>query len=318
MSAPGHSALSVVVAIVSDTTAERADAASLARCLEALSKQIDAPPMEIIVPHLPEVDGIEAVQQRFSQVRFIPVTNLHVSSRKGGGREHHDVLRARGLSAARGELVGLLEDHAIPDERWSANVVAAHGKPYAAIGGAIENGIDRPLNWAVYFCDFGRYQNPLPSGESSFASDANVIYKRSALESIRSVWEQSFREVVVNEALRFRGEKVALQPDVIVYQNRQGLRLSTALQERFVWGRSYAATRSALLGNSQRLIYSLLAPLLPAILLLRMADTAWKRRRHFGKFLTALPFSVLLVTFWSLGEGVGYVTARARGAGVPS
>ncbi len=26
---------------------------------------------------------------------------------------------------------------------------------YAAIGGAIENGINRPLNWAVYYCDFG-------------------------------------------------------------------------------------------------------------------------------------------------------------------
>ena len=45
-------------------------------------------------------------------------------------------------------------------------MVVAHREYYAAIGGAIENGVDRPLNWAVYYSDFGRYQNPFQSGES--------------------------------------------------------------------------------------------------------------------------------------------------------
>ena len=37
-------------------------------------------------------------------------------------------------------------------------IVDMHQKyPYAAIGGAIENGIDQLLNWAVYFCNFGGY-----------------------------------------------------------------------------------------------------------------------------------------------------------------
>jgi hypothetical protein len=319
MTSPQNPVLSVVVAIVSDTTEARAGVGHLATCLEALSHQVDAPPMELIVPYPEHVDGIESLQKQFSHVTFVPVTDLKSSARKGGSREHHDMLRARGLLAAQGDLVALMEDHARPDENWCANIVAAHRVSYAAIGGAIENGIDRPLNWAVYYCDFGKYQNPLPAGESPFASDANISYKRSALESIQTTWEQSFREVIVNGTLMSRGEKVALQPDIIVYQHRSDLRLSQALYERFIWGRSYAATRNALLSPPKRMVYTALSPLLPGILLLRLTVTAWQRRRHFGQFVRALPLIAMLQTSWSLGEGVGYLTGiRSLPCGVPS
>ena len=300
--------LSVVVAIVSDTAEQRAGVGHLAGCLEALSNQVDTLSMELIVPYHENVDGIEGLQSQFPHVTFVPVRDLKTSSRKGGSREHHDTLRARGITAAQGDLIALMEDHARPDENWCTNTIAAHRASYAAIGGAIENGIDRPLNWAVYYCDFGKYENPLPSGESAYASDANVSYKRSVLESVRTTWEQSFREVIVNGTLMSRGEKVALRSDIIVYQHRSDLQLGRALCERFIWGRSYAAARSALLSHSKRLVYAALSPLLPAILMLRMTLMAWKRQRHFGKFLRALHLIALLQICWSLGEGAGYLT----------
>lgn len=300
-------AVSVVVVIVSDTVQRRAASRDLAGCLAALSTQVDAQNIEIIVPHHPDVDALPDLRKQFPAVRFIEVDQEQLS-RTFPGREHHDVLRARGLMAARGELIGLLEDHARPDPHWCANVIAAHRQSYAAIGGAIENDIDRPLNWAVYYCDFGRYQRPLPRGESWYASDANVSYKRRALETVRPLWEQRYSEVIVNEALMARGEKLALDPDVVVYQNRPSLRLGSALRERFVWGRSYARTRITLLRPTRRLAYGLLSPLLPPALLLRMTRTAWTRRRLFGKFLKALPYTVMLLTMWSIGEGLGYLT----------
>jgi hypothetical protein len=294
--------LSVVVVIVSDTT-EAPNAHLLGDCLEALAKQVDAPPFEVIVPHVVGVAGLETVQDRHPWVRFLPVPDVvaHV-----GGREHHDVLRARGLAAARGEIVGLLEDHARPDARWCANVVAAHQQPYAGVGGAIENGLDHPLNWAVYYCDFGRYQNPVPAGETPYASDANVTYKRADLERVRPVWEGAFREVVVNGALKSEGRGIALDPRIVVYQHRRGLNLATALRERFVWGRSYAATRRALLTGPKRFIHAALSPLLPAVLLLRMARTSWDRG-SIRSFVKAVHFTILLLVTWSAGEGIGYL-----------
>jgi len=184
--AEGIPALSVVVAIVSDTTGP-ADATHLAQCLEAFSNQLGDVPVELIVPHLEEVRGLEDVKQRFPHVNFLPVTGLSRAS--AGGREHHDILRAHGLLAARGEYVTLVEDHAKPDPMYCANILSAHLKNDAVIGGAIENSVDRPINWAVYFCDFGKYQNPVPEGDSPFASDANVSYRRSMLDSVRQIWE---------------------------------------------------------------------------------------------------------------------------------
>ena len=56
--------LSVIVAIVSDTTNPRVDPERLAGCLEALSAQVDAPAMEVIVGHLPDFENA-ALQERY-------------------------------------------------------------------------------------------------------------------------------------------------------------------------------------------------------------------------------------------------------------
>jgi hypothetical protein len=302
--------LSVVVAIVSDTTESRSDVSHLTGCLEALAQQIDPPVMEIIVPYHSGVEGIEELKLRDTDVVLVPVDDLKTFTDQGGSREHHDELRAHGLAAARGEIIALLEDVGRPDPSWCARVVEAHQQGYAAVGGAIENGIDHPLNWAVYFCDFGKYQNPVTAGESLFVSDANVSYKGSALESVRPIWQRSFHEPEVNWALTSRGEKLALAPEVIVYQHRSNLRLGSALKERYIWGRSYAATRSSLVG-AKRLLYAVLTPVLPAILLFRITRNVTKKGRTTGAFIKALPLTALLTVIWSWGELIGYLTGSA-------
>ena len=174
----------------------------------------------------------------------------------------------------------------------------------------MENKIDRPLNWSVYYCDYGRYQNPLPAGPSARASDANVAYTRPALESIRSTWEASFHEDQVNGALIASGQRVGLVPEAVVYQNRAKLRLGEALRERFVWGRSYAANRMPGASARQRLVYAALSPILPMILLARMASTSKRKARLFDRFVRARPITAMLVTAWSVGEGIGYLVGH--------
>jgi len=314
---PDKPVLSVVVAIVSDTTG-RPDVSHLDPCLEALTGQSAAAPMEIIVPYHPSVDGIGRMREKYPQVRFVEAARLSTYTGQGGSREHHDELRARGLAEAKGRIVALIEDHGIVAPGWSAAVVEAHSRGFAAIGGAIENGIDRPLNWAVYFCDFLRYQNPLAEGESAIASDANVTYKRAALESIRPVWKEIFHESAVNQALWARGEKVALAPRIVLYQHRLGLGLSAALKERYVWGRSYAATRARLAGLGKRAFWAAFSPALPVLMMARMTLMAFRKRRTFGAYLKALPLTTALIVSWSCGELTGYLTGRANAAGTPA
>jgi hypothetical protein len=228
---------------------------------------------------------------------------------------HHDELRARGLAEANGEIVALIEDHGIATPDWIARRAEAHHYPAAAVGGAIENGIDRPLNWAVYFCDFLCYQNPLPEGETFTISDANLAYKCTALESIRTVWQEVFRESSVNDAMRARGEKLVLAPLAVVSQHRQGLRLRAALQERYVWGGSYAATGAKLAGTRCRLFWAVFAPALPLLMLARMILMAWGTRRTLGAFAEALPLIAALSLSWLCGEFIGCLTGRPHSGG---
>ena len=115
--------LSIIVGLSSDTNARVACANHLAECLVALAAQVDAPPLEVIVPHQEPVLGLDEVKKRFPWVRFLSAPDV---VKRVGGREHHDVLKARAIAASTGDLIGLLEDHELPDERWAASVVAAH------------------------------------------------------------------------------------------------------------------------------------------------------------------------------------------------
>lgn len=306
--------LSVVVAIVSDT-AGHPDTTHLEPCLGALSRQPLASVTEIVVPFYAAVKGITALKAQYPNVNFLEVADLKTYTGRSGSREHHDELRARGLAVAQGQVVALIEDHGIVAPDWSTRLLEAHAGAFAAVGGAIENGIDRPLNWAVYFCDFLRYQNPLQGGETAIVSDANVAYKRTALESIRPIWQEIFHEASVTAALRSRGQELILAPAAVLHQHRQGLRVSLALRERFVWGRSYAATRARLARLSQRIFWAVFAPALPVLMMARMTLMAWKKRRTMSAFLKALPLTSALAVSWSCGEWVGYVTGRANSAG---
>jgi hypothetical protein len=300
--------LAVVITVVSDTS-EAADTSQLEGCLEALQRQADPPPMEVLVTCDARLRGVDKLQQRFPKVNFIAVEKLH-SARSGPSREHHDELRGIGIRNSHAPLVALIEDVGRPDPQWCAQLVKEHAQPYAAVGGAMENGIDRALNWAVYFGDFGRYQNPIPPGPSTYVSDANVCYKREALQRVSDVWAGSYNEARVHTALAERGEVLALSPKVIVYQHRLNLRSGPALLERYVWGRSFAAVRVARVPSSRRAVLALLCPLLPFVLLLRQFQNVVRTKRNQAAFLRALPLTLLLDVVWSCGEFVGYLTGH--------
>ena len=125
MPVPDKPVLSVVVAIVSDTTG-RPDVSHLDPCLEALTRQ--SAPMEIIVPYHPSVDGIGRMREKYPRVQFVEAARLNTYTGQGGSREHHDELRARGLAGAKGRIVALIEDHGVVAPGWAAGVVEAHNR----------------------------------------------------------------------------------------------------------------------------------------------------------------------------------------------
>jgi hypothetical protein len=243
-------------------------------------------------------------------VRFIEIPEAPLP---GLGLEHwqYDRRRAIGLAAARGEVVAMTEDHAIPEDRWCSTIWSVHNQnSYGVIGGSIKHRGAGLFNWAVYYCDFARYQPPFPPAATDYVSDVNVSYKRVVLESCRDVWRDFYHETSVHGKIRDSGDTLYLTPDFSVGYDRGPMSASRVLVERFAWGRVFAGRRAQSVDRMRRLAYVTLSPGLAPLLLVRKFLTLCRRGQSLGPFLAALPFTFLCLLSWSLGEFVGYVTAQ--------
>ena len=296
--------LSVVVALISGKVDD------LRHCLEALHRQGVPVSREILVPFDEAVANVAELGKDFPNVEFIPAESSRTIVQRGGlVREHHDSLRTVGIKRARGRVVALTEDHARVSPDWCAEMVAAIDRyPEAgAVGGAVDCDSDSPVNWAVYFGDFGRYQSPVPEGHSEFVSDANVAYRREALEQVGDGWEEDYHETVVHWAMAREGWRLVMTPRVLVWQRRGKLGLGASLVERYVWGKSFAGGRCHDIPAARRAVFALGTPVIPLLFCWRGWRTASGRGRG-GRFLSVLPLFFLLQCCWAAGEFAGYVT----------
>jgi hypothetical protein len=298
--------LSIVITVVSGE-------ASLRSCLESLMAQVVPEETEVIVPYDQWASEVGNLVREFPQVRF-HFYDDSASSAAIPPRAHslYDRRRAVGLQSARGRIIAMTEDHAVPAANWVKEIHAAHERHNAVIGGAIENAVDRPVNWALYYCDFGRYGRPVAAGEVEYVSDVNVSYKREALNSIREVWGEAYHETTAHWAMRARGETLYLDPRLVVYQNRPTITWREAYRERIEWGRVFAETRVAAVGFGRRLLYAAGAPALPALLMLRVLKHMLRQRRAPWRIIQTAPIAGMLLTGWALGELIGYVAGAPQ------
>lgn len=299
--------LSVVVTIVDGGEA-------LERCLQALVRQETPPGLEIIVPYDASVPEVARLADRYPAATFLPMGDVSTERAlrsAAGQHELFDRRRAAGLSVAQGDLIAILEDRGVPRPDWARRATELHASlPHGVIGGAIENGRDRPLNWAVYFCDFARYQLPFSEGPRAYVSDVNICYKRRALEATRGLWAARYHETTVHWALQRAGETLYLHPRLVVDQVRGTLRFVELLRERLGWGRLFAYTRARELPGLRRLLLLAATPVLPIVLLLRIVRGRVERRRTLSRLAITWPIVLALLAAWSLGEAVGYATGK--------
>jgi hypothetical protein len=295
--------LSVIVTVVDGTPA-------LTLCLEALVCQLDPPSMEVIIPYDDTISEVGRLAERFPTIRFLDLGKIyHSKSTKNAFTPHtfFDRRRAAGLRAAKGRLLAMLEDRGRPQPDWARAMVDLHdATSYSAIGGAIENGASGALRWAVYFCDFGRFQPPIAEQDSEYLSDINICYKREALKSVRELWEHEYHEPTVNWALRRMGNHLHLSERPLVIQERSNIGFWSLVKERVHWGRTFGQIRGSETSSLGCALWAAACPLLPVLLFVRHFRRQIHKRRNIAQFVRAIPATVLLLCFWCVGEFVGY------------
>jgi len=267
-------------------------------CLKSLRGQTFKGPAEVIVADCCG-DGVTELIRR----NYPEVTLLSFESRKTIPE-----LRAIGMKNARGKIIALTEDHCVADPTWFEGMYRAHQTYHGAIGGAVENdpSIKGAVDWSVYFCEYSKYLNPVPTGEVSDIPGNNTSYRREFLDYLGGALETGLWENFLNAKLQEHGVKLFSDPSIVVY-HRKCFGFRYFLSQRYHYARSFAGMRTKGASLWRRLVFAAFSPLLPALLIGRIGWRVLTKRRHLGRFFQALPFLAVFTLSWAVGEFVGYL-----------
>jgi glycosyltransferase involved in cell wall biosynthesis len=282
--------LSVIIASVNG-------AYYLDTCLAALSRQRGNIQAEIIVADCCGSITQELVARKYPHVQLLSFPQ----------RLTIPELRAIGIAQSTGELVTITEDHCVPPDDWLERIIAAHRVPFVAIGGAVENAAtERLVDWAVFLCEYYRHVCPVPAGVTRDIPGPNVTYKREALAHLKDLLAEGRWESFLHARLEERGFELYSDPSIVIY-HRKFFGLGEFISQRYHYGRSFAGMRVEGAAMWRRAMLALSSPLLPPLLIGRIASHLFRRRRHRLIFVQAFPLLALFMLSWTIGELIGYV-----------
>lgn len=220
-----------------------------------------------------------------------------------------------GLNASRAPLVAFSTAQMVPARGWLTALRRRLDSAGAAVAGGPIEPANRlsPADRAVYLLRYVNYLRPFSSPDPAEPPGDNALYRRAALEGLESYWAAGFWEVEIHRQLRIRGETLVMADQAPVeFQGGGGFRL--ALRQRRVHARHYGAARGGRMSLAERLVRSAAAPLIPALLIRRIAAALAQRGRRVGPWLSAVPSLSLLLAAWSVGETLGtWLGPPARG-----
>lgn len=268
------------------------------QCLEALERERDQYPVEVVVADCSGAATVRAITERFPWVTVI-AHDKQVSIPE---------LRSAAVRVVQTPLVAITEDHCVPRPGWAktmAQVVRSNG--WAAAGGGVENGAtSRAIDWTVYFCEYAALMAPIRAGQARAIPGMNAVYDLERLGPWRQLLERGWWENRIHDALVAGSFTIGLDNGIVV-DHCKHFSFSMFVSERFHYSRAYAGDRVANAGLLTRLSWAIKTPALPGVIVLRITREVLRRRRHVGWFLRTLPYVVFFSVVWSVGELVGYL-----------
>lgn len=278
----------------------------IAECLSALELQVERLDAEIIVSDSSSDRTPDIVREQFPGVRL-----LH-SDRPLSLPQ----MRGRGIAAARGEVIAIIDAYSIVAHDWMRETVKAHrSHPHAVIGGAVDlHQACRSslVAWSIYLNEYGMFMPPVPYGETWILPGSNIAYKRAALYDGQDKPRfDEFWKTFANWDLESGGQPLLLVPGMRV-NLRKPIPFADFLRTRLDHGRCFGGMRVASSGTVERMARAASCVLVPIVLQYRWSRAYLRKRRQVGVFVLTLPLQLLLFAAWAAGECIGYL--RGPGA----
>lgn len=267
----------------------------LAACLDSIDRARGEDPVKVVVARSGSTAEVEhlIVDRPWVEVLSAPADATVPS------------LRGAGMVGAGGGWMAVTEDHCVVDRGWIEALRSVIDGAHQLVGGAVGNARAGVVDWAAYFSEYGFFGSGRDEAEGcELITGANVLYgpevaERAAAWATEGLWED-----VIHARLEAEGVRGRFLPGAKVRQNAS-YTVKGFIIDRFEHGLSYARDRLAEDEASTRLGRLLTTPLLPLILLLRVARRG--ARGQWAAFVRALPWTGVFLAAWAAGEAVGYL-----------
>lgn len=281
---------------ISVIIASKVGAPFIDQCLDSIEAEVTLLGAEAIVVTPRPESYVRRIEQKYPWVRVIRETEV----------SGVPALRRRGVDAASGDYVAIIEEHCSAAPDWLRQMLAAFERgPYAAVGGAITDyGYDRLRDWVVYFIEYNASLPPVAAGETRNLNDANIAYPRALLLEHRSLLDDGYWPMALHPALEARGLRFLSVPEMVVH-HRGPFNFLYYLHQRFLFSRAFAGVRARKQSPARRLAYLVAAPIVPVMLLARITRTVFAKGLRVPEYIRTLPLIVPAVTVLVAGEWIG-------------
>jgi len=261
----------------------------------------------LVVPGPTALEDAEPGElEGFARVRVVHVGPVPDVDRAAG----------RGLLAASGRVVAVVEDHAYVQPGWATALLAAYESgDWCSVGSVMENANPGTgLSWANLLLGYGWWVDPAGGGEMHDVPSHNGSYRRSALEPFGAdLPDRMGRDGDLHDALRAAGGRMLLASGARIAHANPSL-VAPTVDLRLSAGRLYSAGRAEAEGWSlpRRAAFAAAWPLVAAVRFRRL------RGEHLapGRHLAGAPPRVALGLAAALAvDALGQALGALRGPG---
>jgi glycosyltransferase involved in cell wall biosynthesis len=270
----------------------------LFRCLDSLRNQVENKNVEVIVVDRCGEEVVVRVNREYPFANCIPAELGH----------HPSVpeLRMIGVQKAQGDIVAIIEEHCTAPNHWIETIQSSFREGDAAIGGPIlDKDYARIRDWVVYFSEYHNYLPPWTDGNRYALNGANIAYDRRKMLKFKNILASGYWEVVLHPLLAKENAFRSISRMGVFHTGP--FDYGYYLGQRYLLSRVWGGTQREIVKPIKRLIYLLIAPILPLLLLGRITSRVIKVERLQKKYLAAFPLMVPVVLAYVLGEWLGYL-----------
>ena len=275
-------------------------AGTIRDCLQALKAACTGLDAEIIVADASADDSARLARESLPDARVLslPMGTLVPS------------LWGAGLREARGRVVAFTIAQCVVDPGWARALLDGIQGGAVGVGGrlAVRRG-SSATGRATFYLRYSAWLSVADGPATEIAGD-NAAYDHAALRSVREASGAAFWEVEAHARFRAAGQRLVVHPGATAWFTDR-TPLGTMAARRFAHGRHSGAFRVRS-GIRTRWQMVLGAPLVPFVLLVRVARRVARAPGHMAGFATSLGAFFVLAAAWAAGEAIGGFTAGAE------